>query len=76
MSIARRALERKQKKDSGETVVVGENYFADAAGRPMDYGEVFELGPGPPSRGSERAARRRCASSSDNARVASRARRA
>src|SRR6202000_1461034 len=45
MRIAQRALERKQKKDRGEAVVVGENYFADEQGATVDYGEVFELDP-------------------------------
>ena len=45
MRIAERALERKRRKDSGEIVVVGENYFADANGSAVDYGEVFESDP-------------------------------
>ena len=45
MKIAERALERKRKKDSGETVVVGENYFARADGVATDYGEVFRSDP-------------------------------
>lgn len=44
MKIAERALERKRKKDSGDTVVVGENYFADPSGS-VDYGEVFKSDP-------------------------------
>jgi methylmalonyl-CoA mutase, N-terminal domain len=45
MRIAERALERKQKKDRGEIVVVGENYFANEAGAAVDYGEVFTSDP-------------------------------
>jgi len=44
MRIAERALERKQKRDSGEAVVVGQNFFH----RPQDQsarGEVFRLDP-------------------------------
>jgi methylmalonyl-CoA mutase N-terminal domain/subunit len=45
MRIARRALERKLKKDRGETVVVGENFFARSDGEATDYGEVFTSNP-------------------------------
>lgn len=45
MRIAERALQRKMKKDSGETVVVGENLFAYEDGRAADYGEVFKSDP-------------------------------
>jgi methylmalonyl-CoA mutase N-terminal domain/subunit len=45
MRIAERALERKQKKDSGEIVVVGENYFTGANDGAVDYGEVFTSDP-------------------------------
>ena len=45
MRIAERALQRKRKKDAGETVVVGENYFADGQGGAVDYGEVFKSDP-------------------------------
>jgi methylmalonyl-CoA mutase N-terminal domain/subunit len=45
MRVAERALERKQRKDSGETVVVGENYFAQEMGAATDYGEVFSSDP-------------------------------
>ena len=50
MQIAERAWERKRKKDSGETVVVGENYFARQAGEAIDYGEVFKSDPASESR--------------------------
>ena len=43
--IAERALERKRRKDCGETVIVGENYFADANGSAVDYGEIFKSDP-------------------------------
>jgi methylmalonyl-CoA mutase N-terminal domain/subunit len=42
MWIAQRALERKLKKDRGETVVVGENYFVNQIDAAVDYGEVFK----------------------------------
>lgn len=58
MKIAERALERKQKKDSGETVVVGENYFVDSGGL-VDYGEVFKSDPVGESRILSRLARLR-----------------
>lgn len=45
MMVAERALERKQKKDSGESVIVGENFFVHAEGRETDYGEVFSTDP-------------------------------
>ena len=45
MRIAERALQRKKKKDAGETVVVGENYFVDGQGGAVDYGEVFRSDP-------------------------------
>ncbi len=45
MRIAERALERKKKKDSGETVVVGENYFTQDGNKATDYGEVFKSDP-------------------------------
>ena len=45
MKVAERALEKKQKKDSGETVVVGETYFGDEDGKTVDYGEVFKSDP-------------------------------
>jgi methylmalonyl-CoA mutase N-terminal domain/subunit len=45
LRIAERALERKKKKDSGETVVVGENYFDRNNGGATDYGELFTLNP-------------------------------
>jgi methylmalonyl-CoA mutase N-terminal domain/subunit len=45
MRIAERALERKKKKDSGETVVVGENYFNHNNSGAADYGELFTLNP-------------------------------
>lgn len=45
MRIAERALERKQKKDDGRTVVVGENYFAHEGSEATDYGEVFMANP-------------------------------
>ena len=45
MRIAERALERKKKKDSGETVVVGENYFVNQNDAAVDYGEVFKSDP-------------------------------
>jgi methylmalonyl-CoA mutase N-terminal domain/subunit len=45
MRIATRALERKQKKDSGETVVVGENAFVSADSGEVEYGEVFSANP-------------------------------
>ncbi len=45
MRIAERALERKQKKDRGETVVVGENYFGAAGAAAVEYGEVFKPDP-------------------------------
>ena len=34
-----------EKKDAGETVVVGENYFTDGNGGAVDYGEVFKSDP-------------------------------
>jgi methylmalonyl-CoA mutase N-terminal domain/subunit len=43
--IGERAFERKRKKDSGETVVVGENYFGKTDGADMEYGEVFSSDP-------------------------------
>jgi methylmalonyl-CoA mutase N-terminal domain/subunit len=43
--IARRALERKRRKDSGETVVVGETHFTRDGESATDYGEVFTLNP-------------------------------
>lgn len=43
--IAGRALERKQRKDSGELVVVGENYFRQSNDETTDYGEVFKSDP-------------------------------
>ncbi len=45
MWIAQRALERKLKKDRGETVVVGENYFVNQNAAAVDYGEVFKSDP-------------------------------
>jgi methylmalonyl-CoA mutase N-terminal domain/subunit len=45
MAVAQRALQRKHKKDRGEIVVVGENYFDRADGSPTNYGEVFKLNP-------------------------------
>ena len=45
MRIAERALERKQRKDSGDLVVVGENYFGKDDGQAIDYGEVFKSDP-------------------------------
>jgi len=45
MWIAQRALERKLKKDRGETVVVGENYFANQKDSAVDYGQVFKSDP-------------------------------
>jgi methylmalonyl-CoA mutase N-terminal domain/subunit len=54
LRIAERALERKQKKDSGETVVVGENYFAHESGEAVDYGEVFRSDPAVEERIRER----------------------
>jgi methylmalonyl-CoA mutase N-terminal domain/subunit len=43
--VAGRALERKQRKDSGEQVIVGENYFNRSDGEAIDYGEVFKSDP-------------------------------
>jgi methylmalonyl-CoA mutase, N-terminal domain len=43
--IGERAFDRKRKKDSGETVVVGENYFGKTDGGDMAYGEVFSSDP-------------------------------
>jgi methylmalonyl-CoA mutase N-terminal domain/subunit len=43
--IAQRALERKKKKDLGETVIVGENFFKRSDGGDADYGEVFSSNP-------------------------------
>ena len=43
--VAGRALERKQRKDSGEQVIVGENYFKRSDGEAIDYGEVFKSDP-------------------------------
>ena len=45
MRIAKRALERKQKKDHGETIVVGENAFEGADSGEVEYGEVFSANP-------------------------------
>jgi len=45
MRIAARALERKRKKDRGETIVVGENFFAQTDRAGSDYGEVFKSNP-------------------------------
>ena len=45
MWIGQRALERKLKKDRGETVVVGENYFVNQNDAAVDYGEVFKSDP-------------------------------
>jgi methylmalonyl-CoA mutase, N-terminal domain len=44
MRIAERARERKEKIDSGESVVVGQNFFRTEDGR-GDKGEVFRLDP-------------------------------
>jgi methylmalonyl-CoA mutase N-terminal domain/subunit len=43
--IGERAFDRKRKKDTGETVVVGENYFGKVGGADMEYGEVFSSDP-------------------------------
>jgi methylmalonyl-CoA mutase N-terminal domain/subunit len=43
--VAQRALERKQKKDRGETVVVGENFFSHGDAERSDFGEVFRSDP-------------------------------
>ncbi len=45
MRVAERALEKKRKKDSGDIVVVGENYFARPDDGAVDYGEVFSSDP-------------------------------
>jgi methylmalonyl-CoA mutase N-terminal domain/subunit len=66
--VAQRALERKLKKDRGETVVVGENYFTSTDGRAADYGEVFSTDPKSADLIVERVQRLR--SSRDNTRVA------
>ncbi len=42
--IAERAHERKQKVDSGETVIVGQNYFR-RENQSGDFGEVFKVDP-------------------------------
>ncbi|HEY8351775.1 MAG TPA: methylmalonyl-CoA mutase family protein [Sphingomonadales bacterium] len=68
MRIAERALERKRRKDSGETVVVGENYFAHQGERRNDYGEVFRSDPASEKRIRERLQRLR--DRRDNAAVA------
>ena len=44
MRLAERALERKARIDSGETVIVGHNHFR-RAGQTNDFGEVFRLDP-------------------------------
>ena len=44
MRIAARALERKRKSDSGETVIVGQNHFRRAEQKDS-AGEVFRLDP-------------------------------
>ncbi len=54
MRIAEAALARKRKKDSGETVVVGENYFAHQDSSAVDYGEVFKSDPTTEARIRER----------------------
>lgn len=54
MRIAERALQRKQRKDSGEVVIVGENYFAHRDDGAIDYGEVFKSDPEVESRIRER----------------------
>ncbi len=43
--IAQRAHERKRRKDAGETVVVGENFFQRAPGDESEYGAVFKSDP-------------------------------
>jgi methylmalonyl-CoA mutase, N-terminal domain len=43
--LAHRALERKVKKDRGEFVVVGENFFASSDGGSRSYGDVFKSDP-------------------------------
>jgi methylmalonyl-CoA mutase N-terminal domain/subunit len=43
--VAQRAVERKRKKDNGETVVVGENFFKGADGGDTEYGETFSFDP-------------------------------
>ena len=68
MRIAERALERKKKKDRGETVVVGENYFVNPNEAGADYGEVFKSDPSAESRIRSRLVALR--ESRDNARVA------
>ena len=68
MRIAERALERKRKKDSGETVVVGENYFVNQNDATVDYGEVFKSDPSAEARIRARLAALRA--TRDNARVA------
>ena len=68
MRIAERALERKRKKDSGETVVVGENYFVNQNDVAVDYGEVFKSDPSAEARIRARLAALRA--TRDNARVA------
>lgn len=67
LRIAERALERKKKKDSGETVVVGENYFVNDNETGADYGEVFKSDPSAESRIRSRLVALREAR--DNARV-------
>lgn len=42
MRLAERALERKRKTDSGETVVIGQNRFR-SEGEQADIGDVFKL---------------------------------
>jgi methylmalonyl-CoA mutase N-terminal domain/subunit len=44
MRIAERARERKEKVDSGESVIVGQNYFR-REGQTDDFGEVFRINP-------------------------------
>ncbi|MDP1691110.1 MAG: methylmalonyl-CoA mutase family protein [Burkholderiaceae bacterium] len=44
MRLAERALERKTRVDSGETVIVGHNHFR-REGQRNDFGEVFKLDP-------------------------------
>ena len=68
MKIAERALERKQKKDTGETVIVGENYFAHQEGEAIDYGEVFKSDPASETRIRERLGKLRA--NRDEAQVA------
>ena len=45
MRLAERALERKQRVDSGETVIVGQNHFR-RDDQTHEFGEVFRLDPG------------------------------